>query len=106
MSRPINERTTSYLSVAFRDKASALATPTAVSYRIDCLTTGQSVRPDTAVAPASEVEITLTADDNAMRNASNAAEVRRVTVVATYGSSADQVTAQHDYSVTNLQFVA
>ena len=105
MSAAVNERTTAYLKVAFRDKAGALAAPSGVSYRIDCLTTGQSVRPDTAVAPASEVEITLTADDNAMRSAGNVAESRRVTVVATYGSSADQVTAEHDYAVKNLMFV-
>lgn len=64
-----------------------------------------SSRTLTSISPASEVEITLSADDNAMRSVANAAELRRVTVVATYGSGADQVTGEHDYAVNNLAFV-
>ena len=105
MSQAVNERTTAYLQIVFRDKAGALATPTAVTYRIDCLTSGQAVRASTAVSPASEVEIVLTADDNAIRQADSRAEARRVTVVASYGSTADQATARFDYAVTNLDFV-
>lgn len=102
----VNERTTAYLSVTFRDKAGDPAAPTAVQYRIDCTTTGQAVRGMTAVTPASAVEITLTADDNAIRVNANRSEIRRVTVVASYGSSTDQVTSEHDYSVTNMPFVS
>lgn len=105
MTQSVNERTTAYLSVSFKDKAGALAAPTAVTYRIDCLTSSQAVRGSTAVAPAGTVEITLTADDNAMRSQSNRSELRRVTVVATYGSASDQLTSEHDYAVTNLQFL-
>ena len=105
MSQSVNERTTAYLTVTFKDKAGALAVPTQVQYRIDCLTSGQAVRALSTVAPASAVEITLSADDNAIRVDSNRAEIRRVTVVASYGGNADQVTAFEDYSVTNLKFI-
>ncbi|MCU0918727.1 MAG: hypothetical protein MUF16_00065 [Burkholderiaceae bacterium] len=104
MSDVVNERTTAYLRVAFRDKDGTLAAPSAVVYRVDCLTTGQSIVPLTAVPPSSEIEVTLTADDNAMRNPSNVAELRRVTVVATYNSSADKLSAQFDYGVKRLTF--
>lgn len=101
----LNERTTAYLTVTFKDKAGALAAPSAVTFRIDCLTSNQPVRGATAVAPAASVEIALTADDNAIRQYSNVSEIRRVTVVASYGSASDQLTAEHDYAVTNLKFV-
>ena len=105
MLQTVNERTTAYLSISFRDDAGVLATPSAVSYRVDCLTTAQSVRGSTSVSPASQVKITLTAGDNAIKTYTNKSEVRRVTVVATYGSTADQLTLQYDYTVNNLQFV-
>lgn len=102
----VNERTTSYLTTSFRDKAGAAAAPTAVTYRIDCLTTGVQIRPWTAVDPAASVEITLTADDNAIVSEPNARERRRVTVIASYGAGeSDQLTDEHDYEVRNLKFV-
>lgn len=98
----VNEQSTAYLSVSFRDKAGALATPTAISYRIDDVATGQEIRDDTAVTPASSVEITLTPNDNAMVSAAREIEVHAVTVDATYGAS-DAVRARYLYEVANLQ---
>ena len=106
MAKPINERTTAYLQAAFKDAIGELAVPTAVQYRVDCKTTGQSVRGMTSITPASQVEIVLTADDNAMRIPANASEIRCVTVVASYGGSTDQVTAEFEYSITNLSFLS
>lgn len=102
----VNEGTTAYLAVAFKDKAGAPATPTAVEYRIDCLTSSRSVRSLTTVAAAASIEITLEPIDNLIFDASSTIERRRVTVVARYGAgSTDQVTGEHDYDVRNLPFL-
>lgn len=53
---------------------------------------------------AGQMEIALTPIDTVIRNSSNASEVRRVTIVAQYGSNADQATSEFDYSVINLKF--
>lgn len=103
----INEKSTGYVTVTFRDKAGAAAMPTAVTYRIDCLTTGQQVRDWTATAPAAAVELVITPAENAILVDANSREQRRITVVAAYGpGDADQCTADVDYLVANLKFVS
>lgn len=98
----VNEKSTAYLTITFRDKAGAAQAPTTASYRIDDVTSGQPVRDDTDIdAPGSTVELTLTVDDNALKNAYAAAEQRRVTVVAEYGAG-DAVRAEYIYEVANL----
>lgn len=102
----INERTTRYLTATFFDKAKVLSQPSSVSYRVDCLTTGLSVRAWTVVTPGTSVEIVLDAGDNSLRVPSNARELRRVTVVATYGAgNADQVVVENDYEVRKVRFL-
>lgn len=98
----LNERSTHYLTVEFLDKTGALAAPTAVTYRIDCLTTGVVVRNDTAIGAGSTIEITLTPTDNAMQNQDNVTEHRRVTVIGQYGGSGDQVVKGYDYILRNM----
>ncbi|MBI1397054.1 MAG: hypothetical protein GC151_13845 [Betaproteobacteria bacterium] len=100
----INEASSGYLTASFYDKAGALAVPSTVSYRVDCITTGTAVRSATSLTAASQVEIHLTSDDNAIQVSSNSVERKRVTVTATYGSG-DQVQAEYDYEVANLRFV-
>lgn len=63
---------------------------------------GEQLRGDTPLTPASSVEIRLTPADNAILNGGN--EQRRVTVVATYGVD-DQVTDEYVYMVVNLRKV-
>lgn len=102
----VNERSTAYLSVSFRDKAGALQSPSAITYRVDDEATGAAIRAETPIsAPASEVEIVLTPADNAMRAPRLAVERHVVTVIGSYGDD-DQVTAQFVYEVINLQAVA
>lgn len=103
----IREKSTGYLTAAFRDKHGRLEEPTSIRYRIDCLTTGRQVRPWTEVpTPAAKIEITLTSADNAIFG-SKERERRLVTVVAAYGpGSDDQVTGEFRYDVRNLKFLS
>lgn len=98
----VNERSTAYLTVTFRDKAGAAQAPASATYRIDDVGSGQPVRGDTAItAPGSTVEIVLTDEDNAIRNAAASYERRRVTVTAEYGAG-EAVRAEYAYRVINL----
>ncbi len=98
----VNERSTAYLTVTFRDKAGAAQAPASAAYRIDDVGSGQPVRGDTAIsAPGSAVEIVLTTADNAIRNAAAGYERRRVTVTAEYGAG-EAVRAEYVYRVINL----
>lgn len=100
----VNERTTSYLTVTFKDKAGTAVAPSSATYRIDCATTGQAVKPVTALGAGAAVEITITPAENAIVNAENVLEIKRVTVVGVYGPT-DEVTADYDYLVRNLKHV-
>ena len=98
----VKERTTSYLTVVFKDKNGAAAVPTAVSYRVYRLTPGAAIRASTARTPASSSEITLTPADNAIQVVANNRETRRVTVHAEYGGAGDEVNDEYTYDVVNL----
>ena len=102
----VNEKSTAYLTVTFRDKAGAAQAPATATYRIDDVATGQPVRSDTDIsAPDSTVELTLTVTDNTLKNPIAAAEQRRVTVTAEYGSG-DAVRSEYIYEVINLAGVS
>lgn len=100
----VNEGTTAYLTVTFKDKAGVNAAPASATYRLDCLTTGTAIKPPTALPAGASVEVTLTKTDNRIVTAANVRERRRVTVVGTYGAD-DQVQQEYDYDVLNLRFV-
>ena len=104
----VNEKSTAYLSVPFRDKAGAAQAPATAKYRIDDVTGGETVRAETEIpGPGSTVELTLTVADNTLKNGAAAAEQRRVTVTAEYGAGGgDAVRAEYIYEVVNLAGVS
>lgn len=104
MTDQINEGTSAWLTVTFKDKAGANAAPSSATYQVDCLTTGTAVRAATAMSAGASVEIALTESDTAIQNAGNATERRRVTVIGSYGAG-DKVKAQYDFIVKNLSEV-
>ena len=98
----VNEKSTAYLSVTFRDKAGAAQAPASAKYHIDDVASGQPVLGDTEIStPGSTVELVLTVADNTRRNAGAPREQRRVTIEAQYGEG-DAVTAEYVYEVANL----
>ena len=105
MIRPVvNENSTSWLDVAFLDKDGDPATPSSVTYRVDCLSSGTVIRADTGITAASEVEIVLTPGDNAIVDQDHRVEKRLVTVTATFGAG-DQHVSEYVYLVRNLKKV-
>lgn len=101
MTQQVNERSTAYLAVSFLDKVGGQAAPTSVTYRIDDVASGAQVLGETSVTAGASIEIKLSPVDNAILNANLATELKRVTVVATYGAN-DAVRSQYVYEVRNL----
>ncbi|RLJ20799.1 hypothetical protein DJ031_04625 [bacterium endosymbiont of Escarpia laminata] len=92
----------SWLTVSFFDKDGLPATPATVDYKIICLTTGTVINATGSITPTGPVEeIEITAAENAIVNAINTREHRRVIVTAGYGAAKDHVEA-YDYYVRNL----
>lgn len=98
----IDEETSAYLTVTFKDKDGQQQAPSSASYRIDCLTNDQEVRTDTSLTPAAQIEIHLEPTDNAIINQDNQTETRLVTIKASYGAS-DGINASYKYNVRNLK---
>lgn len=100
----VKEKSRAVLTVRFLNEAGRLAVPSAISYRIDCRTSGQMVRDWTAVTPGSVIQIGIPSSENAIL-AGEAREERVVTIQATYGAD-DLVNDEYLYVVQNLQFVS
>jgi len=81
----MNEGDDGWLTVVFADRDGDPEIPSAVSYRVDCLTTGTDVRAATAVSPAASVEIEITSTDTAIQDAGNDVERKLLTATASYG---------------------
>lgn len=87
----------------FRDRATAAAdAPTAVKYRVDCLTTGKVLADWTTVSAAASVSIPLTATHNAIQSQCNRYEVRQLTVAAD-PDTAEQARESVTYEVENIR---
>lgn len=104
----VNEGTTSYAEIAFKDKDRDLAAPNSYTYRLDDVTDGTgddditNITADTTVSgPTSEEEIEFDATENKILDDDNEEELRRVTITADYGSD-DEATANFYFRVTNL----
>jgi hypothetical protein len=104
MTMPVNEGSKAWLTVSFYDRTGVLAAPTTLTYQIYCLTTDTVVRVATALGIDTQIDIPLTAEDNAIINQANGSEIKRVTLIAVYGAG-DEIKAQYDYVVNNLSAV-
>lgn len=98
----INEKTTGYLTVTFKDSSGSAAQPTSASYKIIDIDSGETVRDTTALTvSAGVVTITLDKDDNTLLDANNDEERRRVVVSAVYNAD-DELHGVYWYKVKNL----
>jgi hypothetical protein len=100
MSNIVTEGSSAAFTVAFLDEAGVATLPTAVRYRIDCLTTGAEILTWTSLSAATSVSVPLTAALNLMQAETNARETRRVTVEASYASSGKLVDSE-DFVLEN-----
>lgn len=103
MTDVVNEKTTAYLTITFRDKTGTPAQPTSAHYRVDDADTGTEILDDTALSPTGGiVEVPLGKTIQTILDPDRPFERRRVTARAIYGTG-DEIHAEFIYQVTNLK---
>lgn len=103
----VNEKTTYFVTVTFKDEDGILVTPTAAWYSLYCETCKQEILIETAFPSlATSVEITVTALQNAIRKASHNSEQKLMTVRFTYGGGEYQGTSIYRWKVINLKRIS
>ncbi len=89
-----------YVTVEFFDRTDAPATPSALRYRVDCLTNQREVVGWTDLVAAQTATFIVTADQNRILNDQNLAEDRQIVVEATGSDGPIRVDAT--YRIRNL----
>ena len=98
----VNEKTSCQLNVQFKGFDGALAQPNTVQTKIVDVESGAIIRNWKDETPtAGEMNILIDDTDNVLRDSTKSHELRRVTVVGTYGAG-DGVTEEYEYLVKNL----
>lgn len=101
----VNEGTTAYLTVSFKDQAGNPLAPSSATWQVHDMRSGQVMQAETPIAGlGAEVTVTIPPAVNAIVKSANPKEVRRVTIQAVYGSG-QAINDQFDYTVINLSFV-
>lgn len=101
----VNERSTAFLTVAFRDKTGALAAPSSVTWEAHDKDSGVEMQAATALIPGPSIEITIPTTVNSMVNSAHHLETRVITIKALYGVD-DGVNSVYEYQVQNLDHVS
>jgi len=105
MTDEANENSTKYLDIEFRDKDGNPSSPVKVRYRVDCITTGQAIKPETIITSTSaSMTITLLKTETYIVDPTNKQELRRATVTAEYAVN-DEETQEFDFYVKNLKHI-
>ena len=103
----VNEDSTAYLTVTFKDKDGVAGDPTSATYRIDDEESGDPVRASTAITLDGDGTVTITLDvtDNAIINSALPSEIKVVTIIGVISAGSDEVAAEFKYRVINLAYV-
>lgn len=106
MSNNVNEKSTAYLTVSFKDKTGALATPVWASWQVHDPEDNSVLLIETSISSlSSSVELTLTSAINTFINPTHAEEVRRVTIKSS-GTSSSVANSEYDYNIVNLTYLS
>ena len=98
----VNERSTSIVSLTFRDENGSLVTPSGGSCQIHDAASGTEIRAETPFTPVGSThDITITDTENRILDATRNVEERIVTVSFTYGTS-KKGSGEYRYCVKNL----
>jgi len=100
----VNEKSTSYLQVDFKDANGSPSAPSQVDYIVSDEVSGTVIRSNGSVAAGVSVVIVLDESDNTILNNEGKHEIRIVTVLATYGV-ADKLNQAFRYELINLAVV-
>jgi len=99
----IKEKSTCFVTVAFKDENGVAVIPTAAYYSLYCETTSYEILAETEiVGPGSSQEITITSTQNQIRESSSIYETKLLTIRWTYSGGTRQGTGEYRYKVKNL----
>jgi len=98
----VNEKSAAWLNLSFFDNNNLPTIPTAIRYRVDCLSSGTAVSDWEDVAPNTSVSIKIASELNVIFDPTYTTETRRITVEASHGVG-DLQTEEFDYNVVNLR---
>ena len=98
----VKERQSFTATAYFRNNSDAAEAPTTVEYRIDDLTSNSEILTWTTVTAASEVSITIKANENRILGDSNQYEVRQLTVAADRDTD-NETRDTYQWRVENIQ---
>lgn len=97
----INESSSAFITITFKDQTGAGVTPTSAAYRLD--NAGVQVKGWEAFTPSSSSHIIeITGAENAILNPELAQEIMTVTVRWTYGTGSSG-TESFEYVIKNLR---
>lgn len=85
----VQERSAITVTAKFRDSNLDAAIPTTARYRIDCLTTGQTLKDWTSLSVAATISIAVTSADNRIVSNGNWFERKQITVQADQGTDTE-----------------
>ena len=100
----VNEGQSFTATFRFFDSSFVPSSPTTLRYRIDCLTSKQTVLDWTTLTPAATVNIAVSPDDNEIKNSANRRERKQLVVQTNYGTATQGVETK-EWDVLNLQGV-
>jgi len=98
----VPELSSCQVPVSFLDEDGNPYTPSSVDYRLDCQTTGKNILAWTSAAPAANIIITITPQQNAIINENNAFETKFLTVRADSGLPSQLFGGPYIWDVQNL----
>lgn len=100
----VNEKTSYFVTISFKDEDGVAVTPTAAYYSLYCETTKYEILAETAIGGLdTSVEVIVTSTQNAIRNVANKKEQRLMTVRFTYSGGAYQGISEYRWNVANLK---
>lgn len=99
----VNEGTTAWLDVSFYGKTGTLEVPDSAVYEIWDIESDSQVLTETSLPAASQVEITLSANDNRVLGQSHQREARRVIVTGTFAGT-EKLVQDFVYHVRNVDY--
>jgi hypothetical protein len=100
----VSEGSTSWLTVAPKDKTGAAAAPSSATWKVHDQASGDELQAETALTPGTSMEITLTPEINTLVEPTNEYEIRVVTIELIFGLD-DAKTEEYQYQVDRLKYM-
>jgi hypothetical protein len=98
----VNERSTSFVTLTFRDESDALVIPSSGTCQIHDAASGTEIRAESPFTPAGSThDITISDTENRILDATRNVEERIVTVTFTYGTG-KKGSGEYRYGLKNL----